>query len=301
MEVSVCIITYNRPEFFREALQSCLDQTLPPAEILIGDDSTDQTTGEIVKEVKRVGPINIRYFHNSPPLRQAANINNLFAKAQGEVLVLLHDDDLLLPEALELMHESFIKYPGVYATFGKQYIISAEGTIDREGSEVLNQHYYRGPEYEGSRLSSLESGFLQQFPNDAYMVRTDLAKSVMYREEAEDACDFDFGLRLGMSNGDFHFIDKYTAKYRLSYKAVSRNPKNNASLKSYELVRDLKVPVTSLELKARWLKQKAPLAVGQAIRLKKKKKAIAIFFSKWHRSRIFTPSGVKVFFRLFLS
>ena len=42
--VSICIPTYNQPEFFRQALESALAQTYPNVEILVGDDSTNTQT-----------------------------------------------------------------------------------------------------------------------------------------------------------------------------------------------------------------------------------------------------------------
>ena len=43
------------------------------------------------------------YLRNESSLGQAGNVNQLFARARGERLVLMHDDDFLLPGALTAM------------------------------------------------------------------------------------------------------------------------------------------------------------------------------------------------------
>src|ERR1700687_4466922 len=71
--ISVCIPTCKRPDLLQLAVKSCLDQTVLPSEILIGDDSPDDSTRLIVEALAASSPVPIRYFHNSPALGQAAN------------------------------------------------------------------------------------------------------------------------------------------------------------------------------------------------------------------------------------
>ena len=50
--ISVCIPTYHRPKFLQEALYSVFAQTLQPIEIVIGDDSHDNITENLVLDIK---------------------------------------------------------------------------------------------------------------------------------------------------------------------------------------------------------------------------------------------------------
>jgi len=292
LSISICIPTYNRPDFLRQALQCCLEQSHAPFEIIIGDDSSNDDTEKVVHEMMKNSTINIRYFHNKPALKQTRNVNDLFEKINGQLAVLLHDDDLLLPRALEIMHAVFLKDQSIDVAYGKQYLIDNAGVLIPEDSITFNRDFFRTTPYAGSVLTSLEAAFLQQFPNDAYMIKAEVAKKVQYRVTAKDACDFDFGLRIGISNYRIHFIDEFTAMYRLSAEAVSNHPDNNCGLEAYQLLDELKVPASSQSYKDRWLKDKAPIAVMQAIR-KDKKLGYKMYFSKAHRSSILTIGGVK--------
>jgi hypothetical protein len=89
----------------------------------------------------------------------------------------------------------------------------------------LNRDYFRSAEWAGLKLSSVEAGVLQQFPNDCYMVRSAAARAIDWRsrEEVGHGCEYDFGLRLGLSYSGFFFVDAFTAKYRLTEHAVSKS------------------------------------------------------------------------------
>lgn len=122
--ISICIPTCNRAELLLESINSCLNQLTLPAEILIGDDSSNDQTRDLVENLKESSPILIRYFHNRPSLRQALNVNMLISEAKSDYTVLLHDDDLLLDDALENMIACFDENAEVVVVYSKQYVIS---------------------------------------------------------------------------------------------------------------------------------------------------------------------------------
>lgn len=95
--ISVIIPTHNRAEFLMDVLESVYCQTRKPFEIIVVDDgSTDNTREAVSKSFKDVDYIHQK---NSGP---AAARNAGIARARGDVIVFLDDDDLLLPKAFEL-------------------------------------------------------------------------------------------------------------------------------------------------------------------------------------------------------
>ena len=114
-KVSICIPTYKRPDLLRIAVDSCLAQTFEDFDIVISDDSPDTRTEEMVQDISARVPI--RYFRNVPGLGQAKNVNQLFKSAAGEFLLLLHDDNFLMPTALEDLIEPLEQHPSVVASF----------------------------------------------------------------------------------------------------------------------------------------------------------------------------------------
>ena len=93
--VSICVPTYQRPDLLRQAIASCLAQTYSDIEIIVCDDSKDDASKQMVQSLNKSQKI--RYYQNRPALGQAGNVNRLFDLAQGDRLVLLHDDDISAP------------------------------------------------------------------------------------------------------------------------------------------------------------------------------------------------------------
>jgi glycosyltransferase involved in cell wall biosynthesis len=221
--VSICIPTYNRPDLLQEAIESCIAQTYQDFEIVISDDSSNTLSQSVVAEYQSKHPDKIRYFRNTPSLGQAANVNALFNSAAGGKMVLLHDDDLLLPTALEDLSNCWNLMPSLTAAFGKQYFMGMDGEIMLAESERNNAFFGRTKEAAGAVMPAL-AGIRRMFPNDSYMILTATAREVGYRpfSEVGQACDFDFAFRCCVNAGSVWFHDGYTAIYRISGDAISK-------------------------------------------------------------------------------
>jgi glycosyltransferase involved in cell wall biosynthesis len=289
--ISICIPTYRRPDLLQQAVESCLAQTYQDFEIIISDDSKDDLTEQKIQSFTTQKTI--RYYRNRPSLGQANNVNRLFDLAQGDRLILLHDDDLLLPDALERLSKSWELEPKLTACFGKQYLINLQGDILETSSQELNRSYCRTTKYAGLQTSALWSALVGQFPNDGYMVLTKAAQSVRYRDTPDvgDSCDYDFGLRLATQYENFYFVDKFTAKYRLTPESNSRN--NNHANLTYGLIESLALPQELETTRMEKLHQFACPAVTRWLSVGNKSKAFKIFTSKYYSlSKKITLKGI---------
>jgi len=274
--ISVCIITCDRPDLFGEAIQSCFAQDVAPDEIVVGDDSRSTATRDLVARLQSETAIRIAYRHNDPRLGQNVNINGVFQRATGSHLVLLHDDDVLLPNALRDLIACWEIHPDLTAAYGKQIMITHVGREDAAATEKLNVTYRRTPEHAGLQERPLDVGIAQQFPNDGYMVTARAAQQTLWRsrEEVGYGGEYDFGLRLASSYVKFYFIDVFTAKYRMTQGgSISGSMTDDAALQSYRLLAALDVPAESAERKQTRLNELAPTAIAQALRFGKKREA----------------------------
>ncbi len=95
--VSIAIPVRNGERFLRQALDSVLDQTYRPIEVIVVDDGSTDATPEIVKQYGA----EVRYlFQNHQGL--PAGRNRGIAAANGEYLAFLAHDDLFTPDKLEI-------------------------------------------------------------------------------------------------------------------------------------------------------------------------------------------------------
>lgn len=94
--VSVVIPTYNYGKYIKQAIESALNQTLPPYEIIVADDgSTDGTDQVVVEYGDKVRYI--RYEHKGICHLRNALLNEI----KGEWFVNLDADDCLAPDFIE--------------------------------------------------------------------------------------------------------------------------------------------------------------------------------------------------------
>jgi glycosyltransferase involved in cell wall biosynthesis len=78
------------------SLESVLGQTFADVEVLVDDDGE---AGRAV--VERAGDPRVAYRRNDPPRGFVGNHENLLARARGELIAFLHDDDTWSPDYLE--------------------------------------------------------------------------------------------------------------------------------------------------------------------------------------------------------
>lgn len=103
MKISIAMATYNGAQYIQQQLQSFLDQTRQPDELIITDDcSTDQTEA-IVREFAKTSPFTVEFHRNEKNLGYCGNFNVALMKTAGDLVFLSDQDDVWFPEKIERM------------------------------------------------------------------------------------------------------------------------------------------------------------------------------------------------------
>ncbi|MDH3520730.1 MAG: glycosyltransferase family 2 protein [Myxococcales bacterium] len=106
--ISVILTTYNRPAMTCEAIDSVLAQTHGDFEAIVVDDgSTDDTQGVLARYGDRIRMIR----KENGGVASARNVG--LEAARGELIAFLDDDDLWLPEKLEVQEAYHRRHPEV--------------------------------------------------------------------------------------------------------------------------------------------------------------------------------------------
>ncbi|MFM0598489.1 glycosyltransferase family 2 protein [Paraburkholderia dilworthii] len=283
--ISLCVPTCNRPALLEQAIDSCLAQTYGEFEIVIGDDSADDRAQHLVERCRSRSTRPIRYERNTPRLGQAGNVNRLFARAQGARLVLLHDDDLLEPDALTCLDACWQRYPALTAAFGKQRVIADDGTPRPQATERLNVDYRRVPERAGRLPVPALAGIDQMFPNNGYLVDTLTARRIGYRTVAEvgEACDFDFGLRLSVDAAAICFVDEFVSISRETAQSISTHAL--PAMHAFAQLRASRVPAAAQAARDDALRRVAPRAASAYARAGEPANAWRVLLSKHYPMR----------------
>src|SRR5271166_2839069 len=101
--VSAVIPTFNDVGRIGDALTSIVEQTLPPAEIVVADDGSDDGTERFVLDfaARRAGTVDVRYVRLPTRSGDAAARNAGVAAARGEWIAICDSDDVWAPTKLE--------------------------------------------------------------------------------------------------------------------------------------------------------------------------------------------------------
>jgi len=106
MKHSVLVITYNSAETIEKTLDSLINQTVLPSEILVCDDSsTDNTSNKVCKYVAQY-PDLIKLHVNAVNLGIGGNIISGVQKLQFRVVSIIAGDDWVSEDAIEVLNQT---------------------------------------------------------------------------------------------------------------------------------------------------------------------------------------------------
>ena len=136
--VSVIIPTFNRPHYFRLALESVLNQTYKNFEIVVSDDGTTDETEKLIQPYLEKYPC-IKYFRNKG-FTADDNYNFLrkYNNPNAEYVNWLMDDDLFYPSKFEKMIEVYRNNPDVSLVDSFRDFIDGNGKIIGRSRQLLN-------------------------------------------------------------------------------------------------------------------------------------------------------------------
>lgn len=129
--LSICIPTYNRVRYLEISLLSIFKQMTPElldeVELLISDNNSQDETPKLVADYIDKGFI-FRYVRNETNIGASKNFLQCMKMAKGKYILLLGDDDILLPDAIDTLVRALKKND-----WGCVYLI-----VDASNGEIVN-------------------------------------------------------------------------------------------------------------------------------------------------------------------
>ena len=111
-EISVIMSVYNGEEYVAEAVESILNQTFSDFELIVIDDCSTDTTGEILKRLAERDE-RVKVHPNEVNLRLPSSLNKAISLARGRYIARMDADDIALPERLERQYAFMEAHPNV--------------------------------------------------------------------------------------------------------------------------------------------------------------------------------------------
>lgn len=127
MKISVVIASYNGASYIADQLLSIINQTTPPHEIIVSDDSSTDPTADVVAAIAAEHrDIDICFSTNPPPHGVDRNFEHAISLASGDVIFIADQDDVWLPDRIESMIHVFEKSSAPVATFCDSRIVDSK-------------------------------------------------------------------------------------------------------------------------------------------------------------------------------
>ncbi|PXX88907.1 family 2 glycosyl transferase [Marinobacter vulgaris] len=103
--------TYNGAQYIKEQLQSFVEQTRRPDELIITDDGSSDDTETIVRNFAKTAPFEVEFHRNEKNLGYCGNFNAALMKTTGDLVFLSDQDDVWFPKKIEHILSVAERYP----------------------------------------------------------------------------------------------------------------------------------------------------------------------------------------------
>ncbi|MFN8438138.1 MAG: glycosyltransferase [Cytophagales bacterium] len=131
MKISIALCTYNGEKFIRDQINSFINQTIIPNEIVVCDDKSTDKTLEILNEFKKEH-LNIHFeiLSNTSTLGVVKNFEKAISNCSGDIILLSDQDDLWVDNKIEKIVNYFIIETEIDVVFTNGYLMgNKEGTL----------------------------------------------------------------------------------------------------------------------------------------------------------------------------
>ena len=106
--ISIAMTVYNNSTYLTKQLESIINQTVYPDEIVICEDcSTDPKVKEILKDFENICPFNCKIIYNDTNLGSIRNIEKSFSLCSNDIIIHCDSDDIWENDKIERIDQSF--------------------------------------------------------------------------------------------------------------------------------------------------------------------------------------------------
>jgi len=126
LTISVVIVTLNRAHLLRDALASLMRQTRPPDEVVVVDNGSTDTTGEVIAEfASSLNLISVEEPRRGIPYARNTGVRH----ASKDIVAFIDDDCVASPDWLHFVEMPFVQDPDVGVVGGEVSYLKGSGNV----------------------------------------------------------------------------------------------------------------------------------------------------------------------------
>ncbi len=221
MKISVCIPAYKNAAFLRRNLDALVNQTFRDFEVILSDDSPDESVAEIAAAYEN--RLNIIYLKNTPAKGTPANWNFAMQHASGEFIKLMHDDDWFATNtALQQYYDCLLTNPGVDFCFSAFYNVNiGSGKVEPVFCSPFNRYLLKHSRY---------NLFKRNFIGPPSVVFQRNRGEIFYDEKLKWLVDFEGYIRFLQTKSNILYLDKNLVNIGISGEQVTSSTQHDRTV-----------------------------------------------------------------------
>lgn len=217
--ISVVMATYNGERYVEKQLQSILNQSLMPDEVIIRDDGSNDSTVQIVQEfIKKHNLSSWEIKINEENLGYRKNFANLLSLANGDYIFLSDQDDEWLGDKIEKMSTIFKENNDIQALNGKINLIDANSNkievVQRKNVYNANFYFSKSKLKKLNKVSLAELAIANITPGCAMAITKKLRDLFLDYYDARLPHDWYLNMLAAYDNGCY-FLNESVINYRI--------------------------------------------------------------------------------------
>lgn len=194
-KISVVTISYNSKDTIEDTILSVIKQEYVPKEYIVIDGGSDDGTTDIIEKYSD----HIDFYLSEKDNGISDAFNKGIRNANGDIIVLINSDDMLLPDALSKVAGNYDEQTDIFCC---NLVLWNDKTGDKRmlhpSTDFPVMPFFRRPAHQGA------------------FIRKDLYNRIgLYDTSLHYAMDLDFLMRATQAGAVFKHIDQPVAVFRL--------------------------------------------------------------------------------------
>lgn len=169
MKISLVMTTYNGSKYVEEQLNSILNQTLKPDEVIICDDSSTDNTYEIISRFITENKLsNWILIKNSQNLGWKRNFHKVINQAKGDIIFLSDQDDIWNYDKIKTIMESFNKEKSAelfISNYDTKYI-GDDNVVIKNSKKIVGKEHVNKICIKGENIEVIRPGCTMAFKKE---------------------------------------------------------------------------------------------------------------------------------------
>lgn len=212
--LTISMPVYERKEFFLEALESALNQTVK-CKIIVNDNCSSHDFFEKVCKEK-----NVDYYRNEKNIGMPANFAMGYERAKTPYAMNLQDDDILLPDYVETFVKAVNQHPDIDVFFTDTVRLTLKGELPHR--HIIPFGYMEN----GKKVIEYGVNYHLGFPYIASVLRREKAHRITDAYEWDGSWDWEW-VYTNADNLVFYGEPRKLYKFR---EHINQDTKNNAMI-----------------------------------------------------------------------